>query len=307
MINRIRACSIAIAGFLLGSTGTALAQGGKVVARYHRYWLPDQATAIAGKVDDMFNLILWLTSVVFVLVAVVMVYFLIRYRARPGGKAIFYHGNTRLEIIWTVIPALIVIALGFMSKDLWSQIKQQFPAENDALVIDVRPRQFQWDIRYAGADGKFNTADDITTINQLHVPAGKNVLIKLTAQDVIHSFFVPEFRVKQDAVPGMVTKTWFNVPKPGNFEIACAELCGLGHYRMRGYLTVHTQSDFDAWYSKQQSEKAAQLAPPPAAPAAAAPATPDSALVPPKGDTATHGTATGDSAGAKKTDTATRK
>jgi len=238
----------------------------KVVARYHTLWLPDEGTAMAGRVDNLFNIILWITSVVFVIVFVVMIYFLIRYKSRAGGKATYYHGNTRLEIIWTIIPALIVIALGVASKSLWSQMKQEFPEENTALVVHVMPRQFQWDITYAGADGKFDTSatsDDIKTINQLHVPAGKNVIVILTAQDVIHSFFVPEFRIKQDAVPGMVTKSWFNTPKPGSFEIACAELCGLGHYRMRGYLTVHSQEDFDKWYDEQKATKAKELAPPP--------------------------------------------
>lgn len=235
------------AGSMLAQEGAPEAAPEKVTARYTDWWLPDQATEVAGRIDDLFYLILWLTSIVFVLVFVVMIYFLIRYRSRAGHKAVYYHGNTRLEIIWTVIPALIVIALGFMSRQLWAEIKSDAPSESTALVIDLKPRQFQWDITYPGADGKFGTPDDIATINELHVPVGKDVLLRMTAQDVIHSFFVPEFRIKQDAVPGMVTRAWFNVPEPGKFEIACAELCGLGHYRMRGYVTVHTQASNSPW------------------------------------------------------------
>jgi cytochrome c oxidase subunit 2 len=252
-------------GFAAGlwlAAGSALAQApGK--PRYSRYWLPDAGTAIAGRVDGMFELILWVTGALLILVFVTMAWFLIRYRARPGGRAIFSHGNVRLEIIWTVVPALIVVTLGFLSRDLWSQIKEEFPAEASSFVVEVRPRQFQWDIAYAGADGKFGTPDDITAINQLHVPAGRNVIVKLMAQDVIHSFFVPEFRIKQDAVPGMVTRAWFNVPRPGSYEIACAELCGLGHYVMRGYLTVQSPGEFDAWYAAAQKEQGALLAPTP--------------------------------------------
>lgn len=262
---------------LIGSAGSAIAQDSTkkgLTPKYTHIWLPDEATKVAGEIDAMFYDILWLTSVVFVLVFVVMIYFLIRYRSRPGGKAIYNHGNTRLEIIWTIIPALIVLFLGFYSKSLWSQIKQDAPTGSDVLVIDVKPRQFQWDIIYSGADGKFGTPDDITAINQMHVPVGHPVSLNLTAQDVIHSFFVPEFRVKQDAVPGMVTRYWFTAEKIGEYEIACAELCGLGHYRMRGYVIVMSQADFDKWYTEQKKAKAAELAPPPAAAptAAAAPA-----------------------------------
>ena len=261
--------------FTFLAAATALAQ--KAKPKYDHYWLPDQATAAAGQIDDIFYLILWITGGVFVLVFFLMIFFLIRYRQRSGRRATYYHGNTRLEIIWTIVPALIVIALGFLSKSVWSQIKSEVPDAKTSLIIDVKPRQFQWDITYTGADGQFGTPDDITTINQLHVPANKDIVVRMTAQDVIHSFFVPEFRIKQDAVPGMVTQIWFNVPKPGAFEIACAELCGLGHYRMRGYLTVYDQAGYDAWYSGEMQKKAAQLAPPPAKPdtAAAAAATAD--------------------------------
>ncbi len=301
-VSRSQICRAALAGILglillVGAAGSAVAQDSTkagspvaqdsakktVATKYTHVWLPDEGTKVAGEIDAMFYDILWLTGVVFVLVFGAMVYFLIRYRSRPGGKAIYNHGNTRLEIVWTIVPAVIVIALGFYSKSLWSQIKEEAPTGKDVLIIDVRPRQFQWDIIYSGADGKFNTADDITAINQIHVPAGHPVLLNLTAQDVIHSFFVPEFRVKQDAVPGMVTRYWFTVPKPGQFEIACAELCGLGHYRMRGYVIVQSQPEFEAWYAEQKKAKAAELAPAPVAPSADS-ATPSAAA--PAGDTA---------------------
>jgi cytochrome c oxidase subunit 2 len=315
MKHRTRTFGASIAVFLVTLMQAVAQAPTKTVARYHTLWLPDQGTEIAGKVDTLFNVILWITGIVFVLVFALMLVFIIRYRKRPGRKAIYYHGNTRLEIVWTVIPAVIVIGLGIASKSLWSQMKQDFPDEKSSLVIHVTPRQFEWDITYAGADGVFSpdsvtNSDDIKTINQLHVPAGKNVIIVLTAQDVIHSFFVPEFRMKQDAVPGMVTKAWFNTPKPGSFEIACAELCGLGHYRMRGYLTVHSQEDYDKWYNDQMAQKAKELAPPPPAPApadtaashAGAASTTDTVAA---ASSAPAGGSAGASAGASATDTAT--
>lgn len=315
MTTRVRIFIASAFIFLLGALGLVAQEAApeKVTARYSQYWLPDEATEVAGKIDHLFYVILWITGVVFVLVFITMVYFLIRYRSRAGRKAVYYHGNTRLEIIWTVIPALIVIALGIVSRDLWAEIKSEMPSEETALVVDVQPRQFEWRIIYPGADGKFTKvgdtvpSDDIITINQLHVPANRDVLVRLMAQDVIHSFFVPEFRVKQDAVPGMLTRTWFNVPKPGSFEIACAELCGLGHYRMRGYVTVHTPAEFEAWYKEEMKKKAAELAPPPPAPAdtsAAASAPADTSAAAATADTsAASGTDT--SASASQTDTST--
>lgn len=249
--------------FLTGVAAHAQ-QAPKIKARYTDWWLPDQASTAAGPIDDMFYLILWITSAVFVGVFVTQIYFMIRYRRRDGGKAIYSHGNNRLEIAWTIIPALILIFLGVISQTLWSEIKQEIPAGADVFTVELRPRQFQWDVRYPGSDGKFGTPDDIDAINNLHVPVGKPVLLNMTAQDVIHSFFVPEFRVKQDAVPGMLTQLWFTATKEGEYEIACAELCGLGHYRMRGRVFVHSQADFDTWYAAEKQKRATALAPPPA-------------------------------------------
>ena len=285
MVNAIRRTGIGLV-LALVSAGTAFAQeAAQTKARYTTWWLPDQSSTVAGPIDDLFYLILWITSAVFVLVFVALVWFMFRYRYKEGRRAVYTHGNNRLEIAWTVIPALILVFLGFISNSVWSDIKIDVPSAESSLVVDVRPRQFQWDIRYAGADGKFETEDDITTINQLHVPVDKSVLLNMTAQDVIHSFFVPEFRMKQDAVPGMVTRFWFTATDTGGYEIACAELCGLGHYRMRGFVTVHSAADFEKWYQGEMDKKAKQLAPPPAAAAPAAGA--DSAAATPAATTDT--------------------
>lgn len=237
----------------------ALAQG--AAPRYAHWWLPARATAEAGRIDGIFYLILWITLGALLLVFLLLSYILIRFRRRDGGRARHIAGNARLEAAWTAIPLLILLFLAFVSYRVWSEITTDAPGEAESLVIEVAPRQFQWDIRYPGRDGRFGTADDVLTYDDLHVPAGRNVLIRLKAQDVIHSFFVPEFRIKQDAVPGMVTRVRFNVPKPGKFEIACAELCGAGHYRMRGRLTVHDRAGYDAWYAEASAKFAAAAAP----------------------------------------------
>ncbi|HKD19166.1 MAG TPA: cytochrome c oxidase subunit II [Thermoanaerobaculia bacterium] len=215
------------------------------------FWmrLPEQASTYAPDIDNMFHLIMWITGVIFVIVELMLVFFLWRYRHREGRTAHYTHGNNRLEVVWTIVPALICVMLALLSRRIWDQIKENMPHEG--LEIHVTGEQFAWNIRYAGPDGKFDTADDILTLNQIHFPVGKPVIVTLTSKDVIHSFFLPEFRVKQDAVPGMHTRIWFEGNKVGHWEIACAELCGLGHFRMKGFVTVDTPEDFQKWLAEQ--------------------------------------------------------
>ena len=156
-------------------------------------------------------------------------------------------------MIWTVIPGLILVFLATHSQRVWSQVRGTPPPHD--LEIEITAEQFAWNIRYAGADGRLDTADDITTLNQLHLPVGQTVLVRLRSKDVIHSFFVPQFRMKQDAVPGFTGRLWLQVTKTGHFEIACAELCGLGHYRMRGFLTVESAEAFRAWLATTLTEQ----------------------------------------------------
>ncbi len=212
-----------------------------------RWWLPEQVSSYGGQIDHLFFVILWITGAVFVLVEATLLVFLIRYRQRPGRRAAYTHGNTLVEIIWTVIPAAIMLWLALTSQQLWAAVRdpRHFPA--GAMEVEVTGEQFAWNIRYPGPDGRFDTADDITTINQLHMPVGQPVVVRLTSKDVIHSFFLPQFRMKQDAVPGMMGRVWLQATKTGHWEIACAELCGLGHYRMKGFLTVETPQELAAW------------------------------------------------------------
>jgi cytochrome c oxidase subunit 2 len=246
---------------LLGALAPALAAALPIWMK-----LPEGVSSYSADIDWLFRLILWITGIIFVIVEALLVYFVIRYRHREGRRAHYTHGNNRLEVIWTIVPAVICVVLALLSRRLWADIKQRMP--EDAMQIEVTAEQFAWNIRYAGPDGKLGTADDILTLNQLHFPVGKKVVVTLHSKDVIHSFFLPEFRVKQDAVPGMTTKVWFDSARVGNWEIACAELCGLGHYRMKGFLTADAPEDFEKWLAEQ----AASGAPAPA-PAAAAAAT----------------------------------
>ena len=212
-------------------------------------WLPPQASTFAGEIDFMFWVDMAITGIAFVLVQVTLIWFLIRYRGRPGGRGHYTHGNKTAEIIWTTIPAVTMVVLGIWSNRVWAEIKDRDSMPTNAFEVALTASQFEWNVTYPGPDGTLGNADDFTVRNQLHVPVDRPVLIQLSAEDVIHSFFVPEFRIKQDAVPGMIIPVWFQATEVGEFEIGCAELCGLGHYRMRGIVTVHAGDDVDLWMS----------------------------------------------------------
>lgn len=220
------------------------------------FWLrlPENVSTYGGQIDGLFYLILWITGIIFVAVEALLLFFLFRYRHREGRAAKYTHGSNRLEVVWTIVPAIICVVLAMMSRRSWAEIKQSMP--QGAMNVEIVAEQFAWNLRYEGRDGKLNTPDDVVSLNQLHIPVGRPVIVSLKSKDVIHSFFLPEFRVKQDAVPGMTTRIWFEATRVGSWEIACAELCGLGHYRMKGFVTVDSPEDFDRWLAEQAAEAA---------------------------------------------------
>ena len=209
--------------------------------------LPSGASTFAGDIDFLYYLILVITGIAFVVVEVGLIVFLIKYRARPGRKAEYIEGSTKAEIIWTAVPAVTLVVIGLMSGGVWNTIKGRNSVPADAIPYGLHAQQFEWNITYRGPDGQLGTADDFVVRNQLHIPVNQPVVMQMTAEDVIHSFFVPAFRVKQDAMPGMTINVWFEATETGEYEIACAELCGFGHYRMRAMVTVHSADDYEQW------------------------------------------------------------
>jgi cytochrome c oxidase subunit 2 len=197
--------------------------------------LPSGASTFAGDIDFLYYLILVITGIAFVVVEVGLVWFLIKYRAQPNRKATYLHGSTKAEVVWTAVPAVTVIVIGIMSGGVWNHIKGR----------DSAP---------AGADQRLETGDDVTVRNQLHIPVNRPVLLHMRSEDVIHAFFVPAFRVKQDAVPGMTIEVWFEATEEGEYEIACAELCGLGHYRMAASVRVHSVESYANWLAEQSAD-----------------------------------------------------
>jgi cytochrome c oxidase subunit 2 len=259
-----------------------------------KWWLPPRFSSYGDDVDTLYYWIFWITMVTFVLVEGALVWFCFKYKKDPARKAVYTHGNHKLEVWWTVIPAVILVALGVFSANTWATIKNStsptYPKEFQTTVR-IRAQQFAWNVGYAGTDGKFDTDDDFETKNILHVPyepvgpdgtveREENVRVMLTSQDVIHSFFAPVLRLKQDAVPGYIGNIWFDVQQqPGKaspptrpgpdgkyftlddevYEVACAELCGIGHSTMRMELKALPRDVWEAWVA-EKSAAAAKLA-----------------------------------------------
>jgi cytochrome c oxidase subunit 2 len=232
-----------------------------VAAPWYHHWLPEDVS-ISGEgdvVDSLFYFILYLTGAVFIATEVVLVWFMWKYDAAKNAEPVKYsHGNHTLEIVWTIIPAGTLLFIAIYQMNAWANQTMRVPA-NPGLTVEVTARQFEWRIKYPGPDGQLGTLDDIHTVNDLHIPAHQTVLMHLKSQDVLHSFFLPNLRVKQDAVPGMTIPVWYTAVKPGNYDLVCAELCGWGHYKMKGRLTVQNPDDFSRWLEElrvnQESEK----------------------------------------------------
>jgi cytochrome c oxidase subunit 2 len=213
-------------------------------------WLPEDVSTYGARIDGLFHLIYIITLVTFVLVEGLLIVFIVRYRRQPGRRAVYSHGNTALEIVWTIVPAVILVFLGIVSNEGWREIKATIP-ETD-MHVEVTGKQFNWEVRYAGLDGRFGTEDDVQFDNELRVPVNKKVRVTLKSRDVIHSFFLPNLRLKQDTVPGREIDVWFEATKVGKYEMPCAELCGFGHSGMKGDLYVETAADYERWATEKR-------------------------------------------------------
>jgi cytochrome c oxidase subunit 2 len=213
--------------------------------------LPPGFSTFAGDIDRIYYIILAITGIAFFVVEAVLIWFLFKYRARPGRPAVYIHGSNKAEVIWTTVTAVTVVIIGLMSGGVWNRIKGRDSVPAGAYPIAVHAKQFEWNATYPGPDGQLASADDFTIRNEIHVPVNRPVVVHLTSEDVIHSFSVGAFRVKQDAVPGMHIRVWFQATEPGEYEVGCAELCGLQHYRMRAVVIVHNPEDFEQWMTER--------------------------------------------------------
>jgi cytochrome c oxidase subunit 2 len=218
-------------------------------------WLPENASTYGADVDGVIRIIWYTTVVWFFLTIGTIVAFLILYRRRDGRRAAYVRGERLREAVWLLVPVVVVLVLDlwldFRGAPVWAKVKIEKPATE--LVIQVTGKQFNWDVLYPGPDGRFGTPDDRQFLDELHVPVNRPVRVVLKSKDVVHSFFLPNFRVKQDAVPGRAIEGWFEATKTGTYELPCAMLCGFGHSGMKGYLFVHPPEEYDAWVKEQWS------------------------------------------------------
>lgn len=237
--------------------------------QYYGWWLPFDASTHGWEIDRLIVILHIFMALLFVGWFIFLCTALIKFRQRPGHKADPHAGHSKISNYLEVAVAIfeVILLVGF-SVPLFNNYRNQLPNKADAMEIRVIAEQFAWNIHYPGADRKFgktdvklmgpgnpvgldkadpNAADDIVAINQLHIPVNQPVIARLTSKDVIHNFFLPVMRVKQDAIPGHEVKVGFEAKKTGKFEIACAQLCGLGHYRMRGFFFIETPEDFAKW------------------------------------------------------------
>jgi len=201
-------------------------------------WFSEAVTPEGEQIGTLFNWVLALCGVLFVGIHAVMIYFAVAYREGVLEETSSAHGNLSIELTWTIIPTIIMIALGIYTFNVYSQVIAPPPGE--PLQVRVSALQFAWEVSYPESD--------IEMTNQMVLPADRPVQFTLESQDVLHSFFVPEFRMKQDAVPGMTTRMNLGkIQRTGRFTIRCAELCGVGHYRMMADLTVVEPEQFQRW------------------------------------------------------------
>jgi cytochrome c oxidase subunit 2 len=251
------------------------------------FWLPEIASAHGGAIDQVIVFVHWFMLILFVGWMTFFTVALLRFRKGknpvPDYRGVTSHRNTYLEVGVVVVEAVLLI--GF-SIPLWADRVDDFPAESESTVVRVVAQQFAWNVHYPGPDGVFGKTDvklvdeasnpvgldrsdpaakdDVTTVNQMRVPVDKPVIVQLSSKDVIHSFGVPEFRVKQDAIPGLEIPLWWKPTvtteemrrraghaEDWTYEIACAQLCGIGHSTMRGFVFVDTPEAFQTWMDGQ--------------------------------------------------------
>lgn len=265
-----------------------------VIAPIFNWWLPENACSYGPQVDGLFYLILAITGIAFLGTEAILVWAMWKFGARPGAKSPYTHGSHRLEMLWTAVPAAVLLFIAFAQVKAWEHIKYQSRMPDPDQVFEVSARQFEWRFRYPTAqqldrmagknwsgDGKNIAADwersphsdDIHVVNEVHIWKDAKVRMYLKTRDVLHSFFLPNLRIKQDALPGKTIPVWYDAEKPNghwdvekqkwvsngkevDWELACAELCGWGHYKMRGRLYVHPdKQNFVEWLKHAAAEQ----------------------------------------------------
>src|SRR6267143_1794162 len=266
-------------GRLFGVVVTLIALASAAIFALHVWWVPPDISTHGSRIDRQLNETMVVAGVLFVVAQLALAFFVWRFSARGSAGPVksFPGGPTPLVVLATVLVGAEILVLTFVGSKVWADVYQT-PAAPGALQIEVQAEQFAFYFRYAGADGKFgamhpelmndatenffgldpandSTARDDIVVGSLTIPVNHPILLQLHAKDVNHAFYVPELRIQQDFVPGMVIPLHFTATKTGKYEIVCTQLCGLGHYNMRAYVEVLPQDQFDQWLKVKAAQQ----------------------------------------------------
>ena len=223
-------------------------------------WLPENTSEQGKTIDHLYDVIHWVAAVIFVLTGFLITWAL--WSGHSRTKSEYVHSHTGLELVWSIIPGFILVFLSIYQFQSWTDNKIDRPTMQRGVdrfpappIARVHARQFGWDIVYPGPDGVLDTVDDRMIPNELVVPVGQEIVLQLKSRDVIHSLFVRELRLKQDIVPGMTQYVWFLPNEERTYEIVCTELCGWGHYKMKGVMRIVSKEEYQAWLVEQGLNK----------------------------------------------------
>ncbi len=215
------------------------------------------ASSYAKDIDFVFDLVFWITAFWLLLTEAVFFYLIFRFRKKPGVPGQYVTGELASEKRWITLPHFAVllfdVAILYFAVKVWYEVKQDLPQAADQQIVRVIAQQWAWTFVQPGPDGAIDTADDITTLNELHVEVDKLHHFRLESKDVLHDFSVPVFRLKQDVIPGRVITGWFTPIMTGNYDIQCAEICGIGHALMPARIIIETRDQHAAWMAENST------------------------------------------------------
>src|SRR5262245_4102157 len=224
-----------------------------------------QASSFAGEIDGIIWLVAVLTGFWFLVAEGVLFWLVVRYRAKPGVRGEYITGEEAKQKRWVAWPHYLVLVCDIFilvgAIRVWVNVKQTLPSEAESQHVRIISQQWAWSFVHPGPDGKLDTPDDIRTVEELHVKVGQKYIYELESRDVLHSFSVPVFRLKQDAVPGRVITGWFEPTRTGTHDIQCVEICGLGHGLMAARIVIESPEEHAAWMSQHATTRLAATAP----------------------------------------------
>jgi cytochrome c oxidase subunit 2 len=266
--------------FILAIGSVLLFVGQKLLFGSVLWWFPEGISEHAAAIDAQFMRTLWVVGISFTAAQFALGYAVIRFGRKGDARAVYTHGSNKLEITWTMVTAAVFVVIAILGQRVWANLHLNAAADN-AAKIEVVAQQFQWNFHYSGADGAFGKTEakyiddsalnfvgldptdaagkDDAQLTTLIIPVHRPVELTLRSKDVIHSFFVPALRFKQDTLPGMAIKVHFTATKEGKYEIPCAELCGSLHYNMKTNMIVIPSGEFDSLMAMSEEKLKEQL------------------------------------------------